>query len=392
MLFYNDLLRKIREDKKIKIGDLALKMEINRNTLWLWEAGRIQPAEKKVRLLAKALNISVDKISDLQPEIPKANESDIEHRNTISSWISFSDKSLLDKKEHHLSTLKFLEAQFNRVYQLETITCSLINFSDVMLYVKDTSQKYLSASKAFINLVSCDSEQSIIGKTDKDLFPQKEAKANFDEDEQVLLTGNVVKNKEDYIPGSRKQKWGLISKLLTYDTKGKASGIIGSFVDITRRKEAEYISERLKHFINMMNKEVWLANGQVIADKQITRKTLLYASRNDFCKKFFLQGSGLPLDEQINYFYSLRIEKPSHDLKALKEKGYAAVKFKVKDPDTGEIINIKDSVYYDPNLDLCFGIVERDEVKDAEESMKNKVINKLRKLKVDDIIIDTLFD
>jgi len=326
-------------------------MEINRNTLWLWEAGRIQPAEKKIRLLAKALDISVDKISDLQPEILKANESDIEQRNTISSWISFSDKTLLDKKEHHVSTLKFLEAQFNRVYQLETIICSLINFSDVMLYVKDTSQNYLSASKAFISLVSCDSEQSIIGKTDKDLFPQKEAKANSDEDEQVLLTGNAIKNKED-----------------------------------------EYKSDCLKHFINKLNKEVWLCTGQIINDNQITRKNFLYASKNDFCKKFFLQGSGLPLDEQIAYFYSLRIEKPSHDLKALKEKGYSAVKFKIKVPDAGEIVCIKDSVFYDSTLDLCFGIVERDEVKDAEERIKNNVINKLRKLKVDDTIIDTLFD
>lgn len=392
MQFYNDKFRKIREEKKIKITELALKMELNRNTLWLWEAGRIQPTEKKVRLLANVLDISVDKISDLQPEILTANGSDIEHSKAISSWISFADKSLLSKKIHNVFLLKDMEEQLDRACQIETILYSLINFSDVMLYVKDTSQKYLAASKAFTNLVSLDNEQSIIGKTDEDLFPQKEAKANSDEDAHTMLTGEAVKNRESFIPGSRKQKWGLISKIVTFDTKGKVTGIVGSFIDITRRKQAESTSDKLKHFINMMNKGIWLGNGKLVFDEQIAPKNLLYISRNNFCKTFFLQGSGLSLSEQIDYFNSLRLDKAKQDLKTLKEKGFYIAKDRVKNPDTGEIVNMKASFYYDSAMDLYFSIIERDEVKDAVESMKNDVIDKLRKLKVDDTIIKSVFD
>lgn len=393
MKFYNDKFREIREEKKIKITELALKMELNRNTLWLWEAGRIQPTERKVRLLANILDISVDKISDLQPELIIVNESDIERSKAISSWISFADKSLLGKKIHNVFLLKDLEEQLDRACQTETILCSLINFSDVMLYVKDTSQKYLAASKAFTNLVSFDNEQSIIGKTDEDLFSQREAKPNSDEDARVMLTGKAIKNRESFVPGSKKKKWGLISKIPTFDTKGKTSGIVGSFIDITRRKQAEYISDTLKHFIDMMNKVVWLGSGKLLFDEQITPKSrLLYASRNNFSKKFFLQGTGLSLKEQTDYFLSLVLEIPRHDLKALKEKGFSVVEYKVRNPDADEIINMKGSIYYDSTLDLCFGIIERDEVKDAVESMKNNVIDKLRELKVDDTIINSVFN
>ena len=66
-----------------------------------------------------------------------------------------------------------------------------------------------------------------------------EAKENHDQDYNILLTGKSIIKQENYIPGSRKKKWGLINKTPIFDITGKITGIMSSFIDITDRKLAE---------------------------------------------------------------------------------------------------------------------------------------------------------
>ena len=72
-------------------------------------------------------------------------------------------------------------------------------------------------------------------------FINQEAKKNTEEDLKVINTGTPIIDQEDYIPGSRKKKIGLISKIPVYNNKNEIFAIIGFFIDITERIKNEKI-------------------------------------------------------------------------------------------------------------------------------------------------------
>ena len=70
MKFYAEKFSEIIEKRSVNLSKLAKDAELARSSLWLWKTGKIVPSEKRVRKIARALNISVNQISDLKPEIP----------------------------------------------------------------------------------------------------------------------------------------------------------------------------------------------------------------------------------------------------------------------------------------------------------------------------------
>jgi len=119
MKFYHDKLKQIRKQKKIKVYELANKIDVNRNTLWLWEANRYQPSEKMVRGLAEALDIPVTQISDLETEIPL---SDVVKPSHVSALLySFSCANMSARKRYQKHHLKIIETQFDELNQIATV-------------------------------------------------------------------------------------------------------------------------------------------------------------------------------------------------------------------------------------------------------------------------------
>ena len=64
---------------------------------------------------------------------------------------------------------------------------------------------------------------------------------------------------ENYIPGTRKKKWGLISKYPLYDSDSKIQGVVGTIVDITDLKNSEQKNALLKEVIDQMSDCIWIA-------------------------------------------------------------------------------------------------------------------------------------
>ena len=88
----------------------------------------------------------------------------------------------------------------------------------------------------------------MLGKTDYDFFPQSEAKINNEMDKEVIACGKSIIDKECYIPGNRKAKWGIMSKIPILDSEDRIEGVVGHFVDITARRKAE---EEYDRIVNM---------------------------------------------------------------------------------------------------------------------------------------------
>jgi PAS domain S-box-containing protein len=117
----------------------------------------------------------------------------------------------------------------------------------------------------------------VAGKSDDCFFSIKEAKLNNEQDKKVLQTGKAIKDIEQYIPGSRKKKWGIISKLPITDNDNKTIGILGIILDITEKKEAEKIRTLFEDSLKDSNDVIWMreldTNKLVYVSKSVTKLT-----------------------------------------------------------------------------------------------------------------------
>jgi sigma-B regulation protein RsbU (phosphoserine phosphatase) len=107
------------------------------------------------------------------------------------------------------------------------------------IYAKDTGGRKTLANPADLKNLRCKTEADAIGKNDFDLFP-KDVAERFWADDQKVLAGRPVIDREEYFLNEKGEKlWLLTSKLPLRARSGKIVGLIGVGRNITRRKQAE---------------------------------------------------------------------------------------------------------------------------------------------------------
>jgi PAS domain S-box-containing protein len=134
-----------------------------------------------------------------------------------------------------ISARKAMEAQLQE--QLRLVE-ELIEAIPLPLYLKDTDGRYLRLNRAF-ELFFAVRREDLLGKTLFDLLPAEDARLHADKDAELLVRG-----------GSQVYEASVHSRDgITHDTiyrkaaltrpDGSISGLLGTIIDITERKEAE---------------------------------------------------------------------------------------------------------------------------------------------------------
>ena len=246
MKFSREKFKQIRKSKKLSMQELADKAKISRISISIWERGVREPNEKYIRLLASILDIPVNEISDLEPE---HETSKLELSEFTDSWLSFIEKDNIHQNRINdmYNGIKILNSELNHV---KVILRALMSSLNSVLYLKDKRLKYITANDAFLKNLSLLLSFRVLGKKDQDLFPIREAKENEIEDQQVIASGEAIVNEECFIPGTRKKKIGLKSKIPVFDEKGGIVGLLGLYTDITKQKDMEKHRRLLEAFLN----------------------------------------------------------------------------------------------------------------------------------------------
>lgn len=131
-----------------------------------------------------------------------------------------------------------LHQEFDRKQALLEI---LLNSIPDLIFYKNNDSIYLGCNKAFEQFVG-KSEDEIIGLTDFDLFPKKEAIRSRNVDMKIIVNHTHEATELPVIYPDGKKACLEILKSPYYDAKGNTVGIIGISRDITERKiEAEKI-------------------------------------------------------------------------------------------------------------------------------------------------------
>jgi PAS domain S-box-containing protein len=312
MKFYKDKFRDFRKKKKISMHEFAMLGKVSRSSLSDWELGKKTPSEARVRMFAHMLDISVAEISDLED---KTVVDIAEHDVSLftQAWLNFADSDDEKWLTYFKEEMERVQKRNIEMRQVSIIVKTLLAALPVMFYFKDKDQKYITANKAFLENTSTFTDIDVQNKRDEFFFSNKEARDNTLHDQKVMESGQGVYNLEMFIPGTRKKKWGIVSKIPIYDNNKSIAGIIGVFVDITKRKEEERNRKVLERVINKSPNMFW-------AGKFLHKNSFefLFLSENVESifgipkEKFSLKRWGTVLHPEYKYLNELKMFDDNH--------------------------------------------------------------------------------
>ncbi len=136
-----------------------------------------------------------------------------------------------------------LKKEINKYKQVEEALTDSRNFLDKIInsiadpvFVKDKQHRWILLNDAYCKLIGY-SREELLGKSDYDFFPSREADVFWDKDEEVLKTGVENVNEEEFTDSEGNVHILVTKKTLYADISGEQY-IVAVIRDITQRKKA----------------------------------------------------------------------------------------------------------------------------------------------------------
>ena len=113
------------------------------------------------------------------------------------------------------------------------------NIPDFM-YVKDVKSRFVVANSYLAHVVGVETPQELLGKTDFDFYPPELANAFYEDEQNVIRSGQPLCNREEKgVDGAGNETHILTTKVPVRNSKGLVIGIAGIGRDISDRKKME---------------------------------------------------------------------------------------------------------------------------------------------------------
>jgi two-component system, sensor histidine kinase and response regulator len=131
----------------------------------------------------------------------------------------------------------------------------IINLLPIRVFWKDKDLKYLGCNEIFARDAGKNKPEELIGKDDFAMGWHDQADAYRADDQKVIASGKAKLNFEE--PQTTPQGttiWIKTSKIPLVDAKGNTVGVLGTYEDITERKEAEGKLKQKNEELQEMNK------------------------------------------------------------------------------------------------------------------------------------------
>lgn len=160
----------------------------------------------------------------------------------LSKGVTFTALDITNRKQaevERIRTLKFNEA--------------LVNAIPSPLFYKDTEGRYLGCNKAFEEHTGRSSEE-IKGKTVHECWPGEDANVYHQKDMELMQHPEFQSYEFQMLNAQNQERDVIFAKDVFYDELGQVAGIIGVFVDITERKEAEKQLRQRTHDLERFEK------------------------------------------------------------------------------------------------------------------------------------------
>lgn len=113
------------------------------------------------------------------------------------------------------------------------------------IYFKDTVSRFLRVNGAMAKSIGLDEPEQIKGLTDFDFFTEEHARQAYNDEQNIIKTGQTLSLEEKETHPNRPDTWVSTIKMPMTDTSGNIIGTFGISRDITARKRRDLESEVL---------------------------------------------------------------------------------------------------------------------------------------------------
>ena len=119
------------------------------------------------------------------------------------------------------------------------------------IYAKDIEGRFIFANQHYCTTQGKALEE-ILGKTDFDHHPHELAEKYRADDQRVIETGKAIEVEEEHAILDGEKFYVQVIKTPLYDSKGKISGTLGIFWDITERKQSEELLRQQSNQLSVL--------------------------------------------------------------------------------------------------------------------------------------------
>jgi PAS domain S-box-containing protein len=109
------------------------------------------------------------------------------------------------------------------------------------IYFKDRESRFTRINEALARRIEVDDPAEAVGKSDYDFFPEEQARPKYEQEQEVMRTGQPILDLEE---PDGVGHWALTTKMPLRDENGEVVGTFGISHDITAVKKAQAALEQ----------------------------------------------------------------------------------------------------------------------------------------------------
>ena len=129
--------------------------------------------------------------------------------------------------------------------QEQSLMRALMDSVTDQIYFKDLQSRFVRISKSQADRFGLSDPTQAAGKTDFDFFTEEHARPAYEDEQEIIRTGQPISIEERETWADRPDTWVLTTKFPLRNEAGNIVGTFGRSIDITERKQAEAERERL---------------------------------------------------------------------------------------------------------------------------------------------------